>query len=162
MPISNINSMNNSDRNYIDTLTGKVDTNANKFNAEFSNDYNSSLDVTDFFNLMITQLTNQDFTNTVDDTQYVAQLAQFSTLSAMQEMEKHSERNYVLNLLGKTCTASTYKVGGETVTTTGKVTAISLVNNDYKLTIDGKQFSMSEITSVSDNSQPEQPEESEK
>lgn len=152
MPISGVNnSMNNTDRNYIDKLTGKFDVNAEKFDAEFSSDYNSSMDVSDFFNLMITQLTNQDFTNTVDDTQYVAQLAQFSTLSAMQEMSKHSEQNYVLNLLGKTCTASTYMVGGETEVTRGKVTSISLVNNDYKLTIDGKQFSMSEITSVEES-----------
>jgi flagellar hook assembly protein FlgD len=106
--------------------------------------------MSDFLSLMIAQLTNQDFTNPVNDTEYVAQMAQFSTLSAMQELSQLSRQSYVLSLLGKNCTVSENLIGGDVKTVTGKVTSISLVDDDYKVTINGKQYGMSEITSVSE------------
>ncbi|MCI1269226.1 MAG: flagellar hook capping protein [Ruminococcus sp.] len=149
MSISNVSS--SSKRNYTDMLEGKTSkttASGKAYDAVFSNEDKSNLGVSDFFNLMITQLTNQDFTKPVDDTQYVSQLAQFSTLTAMKELSDYSKQNYILSLLGKNCTATTNNIGGEAEKTTGNVTSISLVDNDYKLTINGKQFSMSEITSV--------------
>lgn len=149
------NNYNKTDRYYNDLMNGTASTSDKVFDAVFSNEDPSAMDMSDFFSLMIAQLTNQDFSNPVDDTQYVAQLAQFSTLSAMQEMAKYSEQNYVLSMLGKTCTASTYEIGGDVIETTGKVSSISLVNDEYKLTINGKQFSMSEIHSISDSADTE-------
>ena len=35
---------------------------------------------------MLNQLSNQDFMNPVDDTQYMSQLAQIASMQAMQEM----------------------------------------------------------------------------
>jgi flagellar basal-body rod modification protein FlgD len=46
----------------------------------------SSLGVNDFITLMTTQLKYQDPTNPQDSTQFIAQLAQFSTVSGVQEM----------------------------------------------------------------------------
>ena len=46
----------------------------------------SDLDVNDFLTLMITQLQNQDPTNPQDSSEFVAQLAQFSSVSGIQEM----------------------------------------------------------------------------
>ena len=99
------------------------------------------------------QLTNQDFTNPVDDTQYVAQMAQFSSLAAMKELSENSNKSYALSLLGKTWTASLNQIGGDVKQVTGKVTSIALVDNDYRLTIDGQEFSMSQISLVSDSAE---------
>ena len=132
--------------------TDKTTTNNTVYDAVFSNEDKSEVSVSDFFNLMVTQLTNQDFMNPVDDTQYLSQLAQFASMSAMQELSEYSKQNYVMSFLGKECTAATYNIGGEVEKTTGKVTSVSLVDNDYKLTIGGKQFSLSEIMTVNDSS----------
>lgn len=155
MSIPNVNSnVNNRQRNYTDMLNGTSETNSTKkFNAVFSNEDNSNLDINDFLTLMIAQLTNQDFTNPVDDTQYVAQMAQFSSLAAMKELSENSNKSYALSLLGKTCTASLNQIGGDVKQVTGKVTSISLVDNDYRLTIDGQEFSMSQISSVGDSAE---------
>jgi flagellar basal-body rod modification protein FlgD len=51
-----------------------------------SNDPSAGLGITDFISLLTTELKNQDPTSPVDNTQTIAQLAQFSTLSATTSM----------------------------------------------------------------------------
>lgn len=145
--------INTNQRNYTDLLNGTSKTKSTEKsynNVKFSNDDQSDVNVQDFLNLMVTQLTNQDFMNPVDDTQYLSQLAQFSSMSAMQDLAQFSKQSFVMSYLGKEVTASVYNVGGEVETTTGKVTSVSLVNDDYKLTVNGKEFSIGDIKSVSD------------
>lgn len=55
-------------------------TTASKTTSPYNN-----LNETDFLKLLTTQLANQDPTNPVDNTQMLAQLAQFSTLSAQNQ-----------------------------------------------------------------------------
>lgn len=138
------------DRNYTDLLNGtsKTETSGTTFNAVFSDEDNSDLDVQDFFDLMVTQLTNQDFTNPVDDTQYMSQLAQFSAMKQMTVLAEYSQSNYAMSFLGKEVTAAKNKIGGSVEKTTGIVTSISLVDNEYTLTVDGKTFSLEQIMSV--------------
>ena len=56
-----------------------------------------------------------------------------------------------MRYLGKEVTASVYNIGGEVETTTGKVTSVSLVGDDYKFTVNGKEFALADIKSVSDS-----------
>ena len=78
MPVNGVDS----DRNYSSIINGGG-TSGKVYNAVFSDDDSSDLSVNDFFNMMITQLTNQDFMNPVDDTQYLAQMAQFATMQGI-------------------------------------------------------------------------------
>ncbi|KPF61723.1 hypothetical protein IP88_15565 [alpha proteobacterium AAP81b] len=50
--------------------------------------HKSTLDQSDFLALMTAQLKNQDPTKPVDNSEYVAQLAQFSTVSGITESNK--------------------------------------------------------------------------
>ena len=61
----------------------------------------------DFLRLMVTQLTQQDPLNPQDGTEYVAQLAQFTSLERMMNVEK-GMNNVVL---AATATNSTLAVG---------------------------------------------------
>ncbi|UQD51711.1 flagellar hook assembly protein FlgD [Bacillus methanolicus] len=68
----------------------------------------------DFLKILITQLQNQDPLNPMQDKDFIAQMAQFSTLEQMTNMEnslenflKSQEQNYMLQasmLIGKTVT----------------------------------------------------------
>ena len=80
----------------------------------------------DFLTLMVAQLTNQDFMNPVDDTQYVTQLAQFTTMQQMQEMANYTKTSYVMSLVGKNVTAAKITVSGELQKETGVIQSISL------------------------------------
>lgn len=52
---------------------------------------NSILGKDDFLKILITQLQHQDPTNPVEDKEFIAQMAQFSTLEQMQNMTKAME-----------------------------------------------------------------------
>lgn len=81
---------------------------------------NSQLDKDAFFKLMLTQLKNQDPTNPLKNHEMAAQLAQFSTLEQMSNMNttlsriegksKDPESFQALNLIGKTVAGDSSKV----------------------------------------------------
>ena len=142
-----------SDRNYLDLIgsansdTPKAENLAKKYGIEYTTGEEGSLGFEDFLTLMIKQLTNQDFTNPMDDSQFMTQMTQYSTLQAMQEMASYSQSNYAMSMIGKTVTASKYS-NGNMVKETGVVSEIQKKDNDYQLVVNGQTFSMKQIMSV--------------
>ncbi len=106
--------------------------------------------VEDFLQLMIAQLKNQDMMNPVDDTQYVTQLAQFATMQSMQELSHYSQTNYVMSMVGKTVTAASYGIGGAVNKETGTVSKVNFSGDEFTVTVNGKEFKLSQIMSVDD------------
>jgi flagellar basal-body rod modification protein FlgD len=98
----------------------------------------------DFLSLLTTELQNQDPMNPVDDTQSMAQLAQFSALSATEELNT-SFQNFQSNfgvmqsasLIGKTVTVSTPDASGNSSTVTGTVASIAVQNGRPYFTMNG-------------------------
>ena len=115
------------------------------WDAVFTDKTKNSVSVDDFLSLMVAQMTNQDFMNPMDDTQFVTQLAQFSSMQMMQEMANYSKTSYVMSLVGKPVTAARISVGGELLKETGPVQKISLHNNEYAVWVNGKKFSLEQI-----------------
>lgn len=113
-----------------------------------------SVSVQDFLNLMVAQLKNQDFTNPVDDTQYVTQLAQFATMQQMEELAAYSKQNYVTSLIGKDVTVAKMSVTGDVNKQEGIIEKISLVNNEYKVYVNKKPYSLEEIMQIHTNREP--------
>lgn len=137
----------NSDRNYTNMLNGG--TTGKVYNAVFGDEDDSNLSVNDFFNLMITQLTNQDFMNPVDDTEYMSQMAQFATMQEMMDLCQYSKQNYVMSMLGKEVTIGKNMIGGSTGSVTGVVEKIVLEDDEYKIYIDGKPYDLNKVTQIS-------------
>lgn len=108
------------------------------------------VNVDDFLQLMIAQLKNQDFTNPVDDTQYVTQLAQFATMQQMQELAYYSKSNYVMSMVGKTVTAASLSLGGKVNKVVGPVEKIVLSNKEFMVYVKGNPYSLSQIMEVND------------
>lgn len=104
--------------------------------------------VDNFLELMVAQLKNQDFTNPVDDTQYIAQLAQFATMQSMQELNYYSQSNYVISMVGKEVTASKLSVGGKLETVTGVVNKISLVDKQFAVFVGDEMFALNQIMEI--------------
>lgn len=63
-------------------------TDATGTNSSSSSKKTDALGKDAFLNLLITQLQHQDPTNPTDDAQFLAQLATFSSLEQLQEMNK--------------------------------------------------------------------------
>jgi len=62
---------------------------------------NNDLDRDAFLNLLITQLRHQDPLNPMDDSQFIAQMAQFSTLEQMIQLNNTFERTQAFGMIGK-------------------------------------------------------------
>jgi flagellar basal-body rod modification protein FlgD len=96
-----------------------------------------------FLKLLTTQLQNQDPLNPMDDTQSVAQLAQFSSVQAVTQLSDSFtafQSNFSVmqsaGLLGKTVSAqSTDSTTGNVSTVTGTVKTISVINGTPEFTL---------------------------
>ncbi len=105
--------------------------------------------VEDFLQLMIAQMSNQDFMNPTDDTQYVTQMAQFAQMESMQELSHYSQTNYAQSLVGKTVTAATYGIGGNVTKETGVVEKMTISSDEgFLFTVNGKQFKLSQLMEI--------------
>lgn len=104
----------------------------------------SNLSSGDFLALLTTEMKNQDPMKPVDDTQSMAQLAQFSALSATEELNK-SFQSFQSNfgvmqsasLIGKTVTVSTPDASGNSSNVTGTVSSIAVQNGQPFFTMNG-------------------------
>jgi flagellar basal-body rod modification protein FlgD len=103
---------------------------------------NQALGETDFLSLLTTELANQDPLNPVDDTQSVAQLAQFSSLQATQAMstslqafESASAVGQASSLLGESVTATITDSSGNSSSFSGTVKSIQVVNGSPQFTM---------------------------
>jgi flagellar basal-body rod modification protein FlgD len=76
-----------------------------------------TLNQADFLQLMTTQLQNQDPFNPVDDTQMIAQMAQFSSVEGISEM--NTTLSSIASKLGATSTSDAMSYVGKTVLTPG-------------------------------------------
>jgi flagellar basal-body rod modification protein FlgD len=103
----------------------------------------------DFLKLLITQLSHQDPTQPLQDREFVAQMAQFSTLEQMTNMNGELSkvlgllaRSQAVNLLGKTV-----EIAQGQASITGRVEAIS--GSQYpQVLVDGRYYDVSEVVSV--------------
>ena len=99
---------------------------------EGSND----LDRNAFLNLLITQLRHQDPLNPMDDREFIAQLAQFSSLEQMQNLNSTFNRFQAFNMIGQTVMGFTRNpVTGQTREVVGTVDSVRMINGEPWLVI---------------------------
>ena len=106
----------------------------------------------DFLKLLVAQLSAQDPMNPVSNTDFAAQMAQFSTLQTTQTMQGNMAAvqsgltGLAANtLLGKTVNLQT--TAGQTVT--GVVSAVQYQSGTPSLMVNGQAYDLSQVTSVS-------------
>jgi flagellar basal-body rod modification protein FlgD len=125
----------------IHALSGSVQQTTNPAPAA---DPSQQLGANQFLQLLTTELQNQDPLNPVDDTQSVAQLAQFSALQATQELNT-SFQNFQSNfsvlqssgLIGKSVTVASTDGSGNSSNITGTVSSIAVQNGQPYFTMTG-------------------------
>jgi len=113
---------------------------------------NSDLDKDAF--LLVTQLQYQDPLNPTDDKQFIAQMAQFSSLEQMQNLNSNSSKMLAYSLMNKVVQAEVSdEATGDTETVTGTVDGITTEEGKTYLHVDGKDVSVDDITTITDISQ---------
>ena len=103
-----------------------------------------TLGQSDFLKLLVTQMTSQDPLNPQNATDFVAQLAQFSSLQSSQTMQSDLASLQANNLLGRTVSVNT--TSGSQIT--GLVSAVQMQSGTPSIVINGQSYDLSQIAAV--------------
>lgn len=132
-------------------VNGEVVANSTATNTSASTLGTSSLDKDAFLQLLVTQMRYQDPLNPSTDTQYIAQLAQFSSLEEMQNMSTTLSNTQATDLVGKNVIMETTTSSGESTYISGKVDYVEIVDGEANLSINGGLYPVSNLDTVVDD-----------
>jgi flagellar basal-body rod modification protein FlgD len=108
---------------------------------------NRQLGQQEFLKLLITQLTNQDPLSPQDDKEFVAQMAQFSSLEGISNMGGSLSRLHAASLVGKTVDASALD-NGLSMPISGVVKSVSFRSDGVHLDVNGKDVLLERVQGV--------------
>lgn len=125
---------------------------ANTYNAVSTTDRNpkSQLGKDDFLKILVTQLQNQDPMNPVEDTAFIAQMAQFSSLEQMSSLNSSFEMTRAFSLIGKMVNAEV-KDGDSVQVISGKVNKVSMADGQIYATVNSTKININDIKDVFTN-----------
>jgi flagellar basal-body rod modification protein FlgD len=110
-----------------------------------------------FLRLLVTELRHQDPTRPMEDREFIAQMAQFSSLEQMRNINTS-----IANLLRSSQSAEAYNLIGKEIEAfnpntdtrvTGVVTSVKIRNNEFFLMVGNAEVALSDIQQVHGSSQ---------
>ncbi len=112
-------------------------------------DYKAVLDKDDFMKLLVTQLQYQDPLSPVEDKEFIAQMAQFSALEQMQNLNKSNSKTHAYSMIGKTIEGTILNeitdIREEVV---GQVSAVTMKNGEPYLVVGNKEVKLDAVENV--------------
>ena len=99
----------------------------------------------EFLKLLVTQLANQDPLSPQDDKQFLAQMAQFSTVEGVNGVNTGVNQLQAAAMLGKTVVATE---GAGSAIVTGQVKSVSFRSDGAHLLVDGHDVLLSQVQQV--------------
>lgn len=105
----------------------------------------------EFLKLLIAQLRNQDPMKPMEDREFIAQLAQFSTLETMQNLDKRLEALANAQALGQAAAMIGKRVEAKLTdgtALTGLVSEVRVVSGNLQLMINGQAVPLNQVTTI--------------
>jgi len=105
----------------------------------------------DFLKLLIAQLRNQDPMKPMEDREFIAQLAQFSSLEALQNLDKKLDSSAASQVVGQAAVLIGKHIEATLAdgsTLTGVVSEVRFTNGTPHLMVNGKSVDMSQVTLI--------------
>lgn len=127
----------------------QIQANYEKYKSKFKDATENMVNSDTFLSLLVAEMTNQDPMEPTSNTEFVTQMAQFTSLQYSKDSATYSQSNYASSLVGKTVTASKMD-GSKQITKTGVVQSVMKNGDSYTLKIDGVSFELKNITSISE------------
>lgn len=134
---SAVNSIASSSSNYNATSKGKTKE-------------NNDLDKEAFLQLLVAQMQYQDPLNPSDSTEYMSQLAQYSSLEAMLNISDTMDKGNSLNLVGQYVIMNTTDATGGQSMVSGLVQYATVKDGDVYLSINDTYYPAEDLDSVVD------------
>ncbi|MCL2604361.1 MAG: hypothetical protein FWD90_07775 [Defluviitaleaceae bacterium] len=113
---------------------------------------NSEMDKQAFLNLLMTQLKFQDPLNPMDDRDFMAQMAQFSALEQMVNLNQSFERTQAFGMIGQEVEFGfRHPHSGEWIEDYGVVQGVTMQGSDVFLFVDGIDVPFTAVRAVGEN-----------
>lgn len=109
---------------------------------------NETLNMQDFLQLLVAQMTNQDAMNPMDNTEFISQMAQFSSLQAMTTLTEIAKQAQATSLIGKNVVVADYNSKGNLIVQEGIVQKVTIHNNETKLYVNDMEYDYSNIMEI--------------
>ena len=104
-----------------------------------------TLNENDFLTLLTQQLQNQDPLQPQDNTEFIAQMAQFSTLQQQNTMTQQMQNMSANSLVGETVTVNP---GNGAALVSGAVQAVDTTGTAPQIYINGTEYPMAEVSLI--------------
>lgn len=122
----------------------------------------STISTSDFLKMLSVQLSNQDVLNPTDNTEFISQMAQITSLQAivkladtatsqLQAIEVLSNQNsmqYGASLVGKSVVVSSTDADGKPIQTKGVVDSVHYGSDSYTISVNGTDYDLSSVMEV--------------
>ncbi len=108
---------------------------------------NQQLSQQQFLNLLVTELQNQDPLSPQDDKQFLAEMAQFSTVQGVTQLGNSIEQLQAAALIGKTVDAVASS-GGTQSAVSGVVQAVQFKQDGVHLTVNGNDVTLDQVVQI--------------
>lgn len=110
----------------------------------------NGLDKNAFLQLLVTQMQYQDPLEPASNTEYMSQLAQFTSLEEMENLNKAYTRSDAQSLVGSYVIIKTQDSSGDDKYVSGLVDYVTMINNKPYFSINDNYYAYEDLDSVVD------------
>ncbi|MDR0197620.1 MAG: flagellar hook capping protein [Oscillospiraceae bacterium] len=120
-----------------------------KYAEYFDKSGNDMATIDTFYKLLVAEMSNQDPLEPMSNTEFVSQMANFTSLQVQQEALYFNNANYAQSLVGKTVIVAA-SVGQGIDVQTGTVTRMDFSGGQFNLTVNDKEYPLKNVMEVLD------------
>jgi len=111
-----------------------------------------ALGMEDFMQLLVAQMTNQDMMNPVSDTEFIAQMAQFSSLQGINTIMQYQLSSYAVSYVGKNVLVSEIMDDGTLNKIEGMVERVTFSDGEPMVYVNGTGYQLHKVMEIRDPS----------
>ena len=104
-----------------------------------------------FLQLLVTQMRNQNPLEPASDTEWISQLANFSSLEAMQNMSSTMTGTQAMSMVGKYVDIVSKTDSGKTASESGYVDFVNVKDGNVQVSVGGKLYDAADVVNVYDD-----------
>jgi len=129
---------------------GSILENRIKYADLFEDKRKSDISIETFYQLLMAEMSNQDPLDPMSNTDFVSQMASFTSLQVQQEALYYNNSNYAQSLAGKAVIVA-HSTGKGLDVQEGIVSKVNFTGGEFKVTVNDKEYPLKNIMEVVDH-----------